>query len=318
MKWISFLILFFTQAGLAALPSNAETTHHGEAALVPPPIHSEVNGDLVYNSVSEGPYFDLPVTYNSKVKTWIQFYQTTGKKDFKVWLERSYRYLPKITPVLTAQGLPADLAYLAMIESGFSLRAKSSAEAVGPWQFMKGTASRYGLKVDWWIDERRDMVKSTIAAANYLNDLYRMFNSWYLAAAAYNMGEGRVKNLVNKYQTRNYWALSKKRDFPQETEQYIPKLIATMLIAKSPRLYGFRELKPLAPLSYDEFYAPGGTDLQALSQYLGLDQDTLSTINPELTHAFIPTFLRQHKIRLPKGTLARAQIYARSRLAMSN
>jgi membrane-bound lytic murein transglycosylase D len=311
---VSSLILV-SYSSFAATPAPSMISN---SSLVPPPIHSSVNGDLVYNSVNEGPYFDLPVTYNSKVKAWIQFYQTNGKKDFKRWLERSSRYLPRITNVLGAKGLPNDLAYLAMIESGFSLKATSAAEAVGPWQFMKPTASRYGLKVDWWIDERKDIIKSTIAAATYLNDLYHMFNSWYLAAAAYNMGEGRVKALVAKYQTRNYWALSKKRDFPPETEQYIPKLIAAMLIAKSPRLYGFRDLSPMSPIAYDEFYAPGGTDLESLSSYLGYDSQVVLTMNPELSRGFIPSFLTSHKIRIPHGTLARAQRYARSRLAMSN
>ncbi len=318
MKWISFIVFLFVNIAFASTDTSARGELPSSAALAPPPIHTEVHGDLVYTSVNEGPYFDLPVTYNSKVKTWIQFYQTSGKRDFKVWLERSYKYLPKITPVLSAQGLPSDLAYLAMIESGFSMKATSTADAVGPWQFMKSTANRYGLKTDWWLDERRDMVKSTLAAATYLNDLYRMFNSWYLAAAAYNMGEGRVKALVSKYQTRNYWALSKKRDFPQETEQYIPKLIAAMLIAKSPRLYGFRDLSPQSPITYDEFYAPGGTDLESLSEYLGLDRESLVTMNPEITRGFIPHFLSRHKIRIPRGSLGRAQRYARSRLAMSN
>jgi len=305
-------------ASAAVQNTSADSLASSAETLVPPPIHSSVHGDLVYNSVDDGPYFDLPVTYNSKVKAWIQFFQTTGKKDFKLWLERSSRYLPRIAPVLAAQGLPSDLAYLAMIESGFSLRATSVAEAVGPWQFMKSTANRYGLKVDWWIDERKDMIKSTIAAANYLNDLYKEFNSWYLAAAAYNMGGGRVKALVAKYQTRNYWALSKKHDFPRETEQYIPKLIAAMLIAKSPRIYGFRDLTPQTPVAYDEFNAPGGTDLESLSQYLGYDLDTVPSLNPELSHGFVPHFLSHHRIRIPRGTLAKAQRYARSKLAMSN
>lgn len=286
--------------------------------LKPPPLRKALDKELVYSSVDQGPHFDLPVTYNSKVRTWINFYQTNGKRDFKLWLERSSRYLPKITPVLEAKGLPKDLAYLAMIESGFSPRAVSSAEAVGYWQFIKPTASRYGLKIDWWLDERRDIIKSSIAAASYLNDLYRMFNSWYLAAAAYNMGEGRVKSLIKKYQTTNYWVLSKKRDFPQETEQYIPKLIAAMLIAKAPKLYGFRDLKPQPPLTHEFFVAPGGTDLQNLSLYLGYDRDALAHLNPELTKGFIPQYVESHKIRIPVGRLAKARQFAKSSLVLSN
>jgi membrane-bound lytic murein transglycosylase D len=307
MKWISFLLVYLATAYTwAAVPAKA-----------PAPL-TQVPPAPGFTPVDHGPQFDLPVTYNAKVRTWIQFFQKNGKRDFRRWLERSYRYLPKITPVLEAQGLPSDLAYLAMIESGFSPRAVSTAEAVGYWQFIKPTANRYGLKVDWWLDERRDIIKSTVAAARYLNDLHRMFNSWYLAAAAYNMGEGRVKNLIKKYQTTNYWVLSKKRDFPQETEQYIPKLIAAMLIAKAPALYGFRELKPVPQMKYDFFHAPGGTDLENLALYLGLDKEELVQMNPEIVKGFIPQYIKSHKIRIPPGRMNRARQFAQSSLVMSN
>lgn len=298
--------------------SSVILTPNAHSSLAPPPLNTRASNELIYRSVGQGPHFDLPVTYNEKVRTWISFYQKNGKKDFKIWLERSSRYIPKIIPLLDAQGLPRDLVYLAMIESGFSNSAVSSAEAVGYWQFIKPTANRYGLKVEWWLDERRDIIKSTIAAANYLNDLYKMFNSWYLAAAAYNMGEGRVKNLIKKYQTTNYWTLAKKKDFPQETEQYIPKLIAAMLIAKSPKLYGFRDLKPQQVARYEYFSAPGGTDLENLALYLGADKEAISKLNPELTKGFIPLYIPSRKIRIPPGHLLRARKFASSNLVMSN
>lgn len=267
-----------------------------------------------FTPVDSSPYFDLPVTYNSKVKVWINYFQTNGRASFKQWLERSARYLPKITPMLEKQGLPKDLAYLAMIESGFSPRAVSTASAVGYWQFIAPTANRYGLRTDWWLDERRDIVKSTIAAARYLNDLYRMFNSWYLAAAAYNMGENRVKRLIEKYQTRNYWVLSRKKDFPAETADYIPKLIAAMLIAKAPELYGFQDLKLMRPYEYEYFNAPGGTDLENLAHFMNIDREALLRLNPELVKGFIPQFVDYHRIRLPKGTLAKAREFVRASL----
>jgi membrane-bound lytic murein transglycosylase D len=313
MKWIS---LFTLLSVMSTLPVHAAPT--GDT-LTPPPLGAKAARDLVYSSVNQSPHFDLPVTYNSKVRTWIDFYQNNGRKDFRRWLERSSRYLPKIVPVLAEQGLPTDLAYLAMIESGFSPSAVSSAEAVGYWQFMKPTAHRYGLKVEWWLDERRDIIKSSIAAAKYLDDLYRMFNSWYLAAAAYNMGEGRVKTLTKKYGTNNYWVLSKKRDFPPETEQYIPKLIAAMLIAKAPKLYGFRDLNPMEPsVAYDNFTAPGGTDLENLALYLGLDKEEITKMNPEIVKGFIPQYIPSHNIRIPRGRLAKARQFVRSNLVMSN
>lgn len=321
------LFLFWGSMAFSAVPNTLEMDP--QIILTPPPLpkadtaekpnrNSEEQANSIYTSVDRGPVFDLPITYNSKVRTWIQFFQKQGQRDFKIWMERSYRYLPKIMPMLEKQGLPKDLAYMAMIESGFSPRAVSTASAVGYWQFMKPTAERYGLKVDWWIDERRDIVKSTLAAANYLNDLYKMFGSWYLAAAAYNMGEGRVKKMIEKYKTRNYWELSRQKDFPRETEQYIPKLIATMLMAKAPKLYGFRDLKPWAQMDYEYFQAPGGTDLENFSRYLGMGTQDLSRLNPELTQGFVPHFFKSYSIRIPKGKLASAKRFANSRLFMSN
>jgi membrane-bound lytic murein transglycosylase D len=255
--------------------------------------------------------FDLPVTYNNKVKFWLLHFQTSGKKDFSRWLGRSHKYLPKIIPVLEKEGLPLDLAYVAMIESGFSPQAVSHASAVGYWQFIAPTASRYGLQIDWWIDERRDIVKSTVAAAKYLADLYKMFGSWYLAAASYNTGENRIKSLIKKHQTRDYWILSQKRDFPKETEQYIPKLLAALLISKAPRLYGFNDVKPQPALQYDSFDIPGGVDLENFAYFIGLEKDVLVKLNPELIKGFLPQFVRSHRIKIPRGTLAKAKEYTK-------
>ncbi len=267
-----------------------------------------------FTQIDQKPNFDLPITYNSKVRFWIRYFQTTGQKDFKIWLERSSRYKPKILPLLQNRGLPQDLFYLAMIESGFSSRAVSTASAVGYWQFIAPTANRYGLQTVWWLDERRDIIKSTVAAASYLNDLYKMFDSWYLAAAAYNMGEGRTKRLIAKYQTRNYWELSKKSDFPRETENYVPKIIAAMLIAKAPHMYGFQNLKPYKPYEYEVFEVPGGTDLENLAYYAGIDKDELRQLNPELLKGFVPQFVQRHTIRLPKGAMDKATEFVRASL----
>lgn len=305
----AFIATLFTARAFAAVPSNLLEVPRLKPTVV---IKSDIKRG--FTPVDEGPYFDLPVTYNKKVKAWIHYFQTAGRNDIKRWLERSARYLPKIVPTLEKQGLPKDLAYLAMIESGFSHRAVSSASAVGYWQFIEATANRYGLRTTWWLDERRDIVKSTIAAANYLNDLYRMFNSWYLAAAAYNMGENKVKRLIEKYQTRNYWVLSRKKDFPKETEEYVPKLIAAMLIAKAPDLYGITDLKPMKPYEYDYFVAPGGTDLENLAHYMRISKEEIRSLNPELVKGFIPQFVRSHRIRLPKGTLAKANEFVRASL----
>lgn len=265
-----------------------------------------------FTPVDSSPYFDIPVTYNTKVKWWINYYQTGGRRWFRTWLERSHAYLPQMQKVLAEKGMPQDLAYVAMIESGFSPKATSTAEAVGYWQFIAPTANRYGLRTTWWLDERRDFTKSTTAASRYLGDLFRQFGSWYLTAAAYNMGEGRMQKLVNRYHTKNYWILSKRSDFPEETKQYIPKLLAAMLIAKAPKLYGFHELNPQQPYRYEYFTVPGGTDLVNLARYIGVSREQISKLNPELVKGFVPTFVHSHRIRIPTGLQPRVSQFVRA------
>jgi len=271
-------------------------------------------GGNTFTPVDTSPYFDIPVTYNTKVKWWINYFQTSGRKWFRTWLERSHAYLPGMQKMLAQKGLPQDLAYVAMIESGFSATATSSASAVGYWQFITPTANRYGLKTTWWLDERRDFNKSTTAASRYLGDLFRQFGSWYLTAAAYNMGEGRMQRLITKHGTKNFWILSKRPDFPDETKNYIPKMLAAMLIAKAPKLYGFHELKPKAPYSYEYFQVPGGTDLHNLAAYLKVNPSQLTVLNPELLRGFVPANVQSHKIRIPKGLTLRVSQFVRAQL----
>jgi membrane-bound lytic murein transglycosylase D len=209
--------------------------------------------------------FDLPIDYNREVKTWIRHFQGPGRQVFATWLRRSHKFLPSIQKTLSQNGLPQDLAYIAMIESGFANNAVSPANAVGPWQFIEDTGLRYGLKVTWWLDERRDLDKSTKAAAKYLRYLHRMFGSWYLAAAGYNTGENRIQRLVQKFNTKNFWSLSKQGALHDETKEYIPKLIAVMLIAKAPSLYGFRDIVPMKPVQFEHFKVPGGTHLRIIA-----------------------------------------------------
>jgi membrane-bound lytic murein transglycosylase D len=264
-----------------------------------------------YTPVNHRPSFDIPVTYNKAVGRWIRYFQTSGSKWFKKRLERSFRYLPLMKMTLKKRGLPQDLAYLSMIESGFSPHAVSSAEAVGYWQFIRPTGERYGLNIDWWVDERKDVAKSTYAASRYLADLYKIFGSWYLTASGYNMGETRLKRLIRKHGTRDFWVLSSKSDFPKETRDYIPKLIAAVLISKAPQLYGFRDIKPWSPKNFEYFAAPGGTDLVSMANELGIKKSWLLYLNPSLKHGFIPKQVDQYKIRIPRGYAARVSNFVR-------
>lgn len=280
----------------------------------PSVVSNAANDARTFTPVDASPYFDIPVTYNTKVKWWINYYQTSGRKWFRTWLERSHAYLPQMQRQLADKGMPQDLAFVAMIESGFSPGATSTAEAVGYWQFITPTANRYGLRTTWWLDERRDFNKSTGAAAHYLGDLFRQFGSWYLTAAAYNMGEGRMQRLVNRYHSNNFWILSKRPDFPEETKQYIPKLLAAMLIAKAPALYGFHDLNWHPAYTYEYFTVPGGTDLFNLGHYLGVSSEKMTQLNPELLKGFVPTFVKSHRIRIPKGYQPRVSQFIRAGL----
>lgn len=256
--------------------------------------------------------FDFPITYNDSVKEWIYYYQTRGRKDFSRWLERSQKYLPHIQNVFKQSGLPADLAYLAMVESGFSPFAISSADAVGYWQFIEPTATRFGLRVNWWLDERRDIIKSTKAAALYLKKLHDMFDSWYLAIASYNTGENRIRRLVEKYRTKNFWVLAEKDGLVSETKDYIPKMLATVLIAKAPALYGFRDIKYEKPIQFDYFWAPGGLSLTKLALSSGMSEKDLIYLNPELIRKYIPDHISGHQIRIPRDSLKKVSQYLRS------
>jgi soluble lytic murein transglycosylase-like protein len=195
--------------------------------------------------------FDVPIQVNRQVKAYLVYFSTERKKIFQLYLARSSRYLPMVRQIFQQYGLPEDLAYLAMIESGFNPNACSHAGAVGMWQFIKGTGLRYGLVINGEVDERRDPEKSTRAAARYLQDLYKQFGSWYLAAASYNCGEKRVDRELTKGNHRNFWELSANRCLPNETQNYVPQMIAAAIIAKNPEKFGFRNAPEQPPLMAD-------------------------------------------------------------------
>lgn len=259
---------------------------------------------------SDNLIFDLPVTYNANVSKWIAYYQSPrGGKWFREWLQRSYKYMPFIQKELQNAGLPLDLAYMVMIESGFAPNAVSHADAVGPWQFIEATGARYGLNKTWWLDERRDLKKSTLAAIRYLRDLHSEFGSWYLVAASYNMGENGLRRQIKKYGTTDYWTLIKLKALPAETQEYVPKILAAMLIAKAPNLYGFRDLERMDPLEYDVVTVPGGTDLGSLADHLGITHKALKDLNAEVFLGYIPRQVGKHFIRVPKGAATLVSSY---------
>ena len=230
------------------------------------PVSEESNDDFSFKASPEtepknGTDFDIPIVMNARVEHFIRYFQTSGKKIFSGWLERSAKYIPMMKTLLKENGLPEDLVYMALIESGFNPYAISRMKAAGPWQFIYRTGKRYGLNVTWWVDERRDPEKSTVAAANYLKDLYDMFECWYLAAAGYNAGEYKIAKAMKRYRTEDFWELTKYRYLKRETKDYVPQMIAAALIAKDPDEYGFTDIDYQDPLCFDKVKVPEVTDL---------------------------------------------------------
>ncbi len=236
-----------------------------------------------------------------RIDKFIRYFQTKGRDRFELWLARSGKYSDIMRRILAKYGMPGDLVYLALIESGFSPKAYSVARAAGPWQFIAGTARRYGLRVDWWADERRDYEKSTHAAAAYLRDLYGIFDSWPLAAAAYNAGENRIMRAVSRYKTEDFAKLIRYRYLPRETKDYVPKMLAALTIAKDPERYGFGNIRYEDPLAFDKVVIPGGTDLAALGSIIGVPVESLREWNPELKRFCTPPNTETYEIRLPEG-----------------
>ena len=244
--------------------------------------------------------FDIPVVFNDAVEYFVRYYTTEKRKIFANWLRRSKRYVPMIKEILREHGLPEDLIYLAMIESGFNPKAYSPMKACGPWQFIYETGGRYGLRVNHWVDERRDPQKSTVAAALYLKDLFNQFGTWYLAAAAYNAGEKKIEKSVEKHETSDFWELTKYNTLPRETKDYIPKLLAAAIVAKDPERFGFTITDYDQPIAFVTEKVPGGTPLAAVAKAASTDMLTVMALNPELLTGITPPDVQEYAIKLPE------------------
>lgn len=232
------------------------------------------------------------------IEKFIRYFQNRGRDRFALYLARSGKYADMMRGILAKYGLPEDLIYLALIESGFSPKAYSHAKAAGPWQFIAGTGRRYGLRIDWWADERRDAEKSTHAAASYLRDLYGMFDSWPLAAAAYNAGEGKISKAVHRYKSDDYAKLIRYKYLKQETKDYVPKMLAALAIAKEPEKYGFGDVEYMDPLNLKTIVVPGGTDLAETARILDIPYEDLREWNPELRRFCTPPNRQEYELRL--------------------
>lgn len=247
---------------------------------------------------------------HDRVQYYLDFFQTVGRERFAIWLSRMPRYEPMIRERLQREGLPGDLVYLALIESGFSNTAVSRSRAVGMWQFMKGTAKGYGLRIDSWVDERRDPVKATDAAARFLSDLHERFGSLYLAAAAYNGGPGRVSRGIRRLpgddddetiaSDATFFRLYDTRLLRRETKDYVPKLIAAALIAKQPELYGFTPVAAPPVEANDSLVVPDMTGLDVIARLADTTVAAIRALNPQYLRLATPPG-RSSVVRLPPG-----------------
>ncbi len=253
--------------------------------------------------------FDFPVVLNKQVEMYLQFFQNDFREQFAEWLRKSAIYMPIMEASLAEAGLPRDLVYLAMIESGYNPLACSRSMAVGLWQFMEGTGTQYNLEIDKYVDERRNPEKSTQAAVAFLADLYKEFGDWHLAVAAYNGGPGKIRNGLTKYNVDNFWDLASKDYLALETKRYVPKLIAALIIAKQPEKFGFTQLAYYTPPRYDVINVSPGMGLEAVALITNSSTEKIKQLNHELRQNRTPPNVAGYEVKIP---------YATSALAMKN
>ena len=293
-------------AEVASLESESAPGAHKD---VPAPIESIANltfpvDPKVKEQVQQelqSVHSDLPLVSNDLVDGVMTYFQGRGRGFIQNILKRLGAYQPIFSAALNKEGLPEELVYLAAGESAFNPFAVSRTGAKGIWQFMPGTGAMYGLRKDRWVDERVDPLKATQAAARHLKDLYNTFGDWYLAMAAYDSGPMTVQRAIEKTGYADFWTLRKMHALPRETENYVPIFIATALIAKDPKTFGF-DVAPDPPLKVDKLTVTGPTDLRLIAELIDHPVDELVNLNPSLLRWTTPANDPEFTLNLPAGT----------------
>lgn len=290
--------LGLVSAGCASLQKTSHDAPIKEVTVTPPEAGYEPNAHYGHIATPENP----------SVQKWINYFTGRGRKYMQVYLERSSRYIPMMKGVFRERGMPEELVYIALIESGFSSSAFSHASAVGYWQFIRDTGKRYNLKIDPYVDERRDPILSTQAAANYLDTLYGMMGDWYLALSSYNAGENRIMRAVKKRGTKDFWALaSMRKALPRETANYVPKFLAAVHIARDPAKYGFTNIDSHPEFEFESIMIAKPVSLELLAQGMNVPYEDLKKMNPRYKSDYVPVYSdRQNALRVPKGQTANA------------
>lgn len=283
--------------------SNAPTARFSD--ILSPPAEIIQSQAISPDSVEPTAY-NVPIVVDSSVQGHIHYFNTAIRGRFEQWLLRLSRYRPLVETIFTEFHLPSDLVYLSLVESGFNPYAYSRARATGPWQFMKGTAKVYGLRVDQYVDERRDPIKSTVAAARYLRDLYDLFGAWPLAMAAYNAGEGKVMRALHKAQAESFSEISKTRLIRRETKEYVPRFMAATIIARNPDRYGFSQ-EAAAPHRFEEVVVDRPIHFRAIANVTGVPYEELRLLNPELRRDATPPDDAPYHLKVPVGSKAKVE-----------
>lgn len=301
MKRITHLFSILSFLLLTSLPILASEEKIGQE---PQPVELTQNNVTLQSPPLLVPYADNQ-TASRAVDRNIGLFANRIKDRFALYLSRSGKYLEIMKDILRKKDVPEDIVFLSLIESGFSPNAYSIAHAAGPWQFIASTAKRYGLEINWWKDERRDPVKSTEAAADYLKDLHGMFGSWNLAMAAYNAGEGKIMRAMKRSNADDYWDLLDTKHIRTETKEYVPRFIAASMIASNPREFGFEAIEYQTPLSYDEVAIESPIDLAVIAECAGITLDEVKRLNPELRRWCTPPDAERYVLKIPEGSRER-------------
>jgi membrane-bound lytic murein transglycosylase D len=284
-------------------PATIDTLLAIEPIETPPTAATskEVEADL------ESTHHDIPIPSNTRVLRYVELFKGRLKEFLTEGLGRGAQYLPMIQDVFRAEGLPLDLAYVPLVESAFKPSALSRAKAFGMWQFMHGTAIENGLKSDWYLDERADPIKATVAAAKYWKTLFGMFEDWHLAMASYNGGPGRVQRAITRSRKTDFWTLTANNRFlPRETRDYVPMILAAVLIAKNPAQYGF-DVVAIQPTPSETVELPAALDLRRVAEWSGASMDEIERLNPEYRRWTTPIRPGEYTLRVPVGTADRVR-----------
>ncbi len=282
-------------------PASIDLLFTDSFDTTPPTLETTLNVEADLQATTH----DIPIPANDRVLRYVQLFQGRLREFLSEGLARGAQYLPMIQSVFRAEGLPLDLAYVPLIESAFKPTALSRAKARGVWQFMRATGIENGLKADWYVDERADPEKATVAAAKYLKALYRMFDDWHLAMASYNGGPGRVQRAMKRSRMDDFWALtSSTRYLPRETRDYVPMILAAIIIAKNPAQYGF-DVIPIPPTPTETVTLPAALDLRRVAEWAETPIDDIQKLNPELRRWTTPIREEAYALKVPAGTATR-------------